>query len=76
MTQEHIALAERLKRLGFSHNSQVKLYGQEFLVESGPIVLGGTLAFIDGFEKKSHLLRRVRIPLPILNVARGMHRAA
>jgi len=32
------------------------------------IVMGDTLVFVDGIEKRSGKLRRIRIPLPIDNI--------
>jgi hypothetical protein len=70
MTDQKGSLSERIKRLGFAHKTQVKLYGQVFEIVSDPIVMGDTLVFIDGIEKKSGIVRRIRIPLPIVLVAK------
>ncbi len=56
--------------LGYSRHTQVKLYGAVFEIVSNPIVVGDRLVFVDGIEKKSGILRRIRIPLPIVLVAK------
>ena len=48
----------------------MKLYGQQFELLTAPIVLGDDLVLVDAIEKKSGQLRRVRIPLPIVNMAK------
>jgi len=62
----HGNLFERLKRLGFKEENRMRLYGEEFLLRSDPIIVGDNLVFVDAIEKKSQRLRRVGIPLPIL----------
>ena len=62
-------LGERIKRLGYAPDIQVKLYGEVFTVISDPIVSGSNLVFIDAIERKTGNLRRVRIPLPIVLMA-------
>ncbi len=47
----------------------MKLYGETFEVLSEPIVMADNLVILDATEKKSGQLRRVRIPLPIVNMA-------
>lgn len=69
MTATQLHLCERLKRLGFSSNSQIRLYGSQFELVGDPVVMSDTLVFIDGVEKKSGQIRRVRIPLTVVNMA-------
>ena len=76
MTKELVDLCIRLKQLGFTTGSRMKLYGDEFELLSEPIVMGDTLVLVDAIEKKSGRLRRVRIPLPIANMVNGERRAA
>lgn len=76
MTNKHANLSERLKRLGFSKEKQLKLYGEEFDLVSDPIVMGDELVFVDAIEKKSRQQRRVRVPLPIVHMANRELRAA
>jgi len=54
----------------------MKLYGQEFELLTEPIVMGDNLVLVEGIEKKSGQLRRIRIPLPIVNMANGGRSAA
>ncbi len=63
MTARELHLCERLKRLGFSREKQIRLYGSQFELVGDPIVMSNSAVFIDGIEQKSGLLRRVRIPL-------------
>jgi hypothetical protein len=76
MTAKQVNLCERLKRLGFAQEKQMKLYGQEFELLSDPIVVEDDLVLVDAVEKKSGQMRRVRIPLPIVKMARAERRAA
>jgi len=76
MTGEQGSLCTRLKGLGFTQGNQMKLYGQEFELLSQPIVMGDNLVFVDTIEKKSGQLRRVRIPLSMVKMAKGERGAA
>ena len=76
MTKQQVNLCDRLKRLGFSKENQLKLYGQEFDLVSDPIVMGDDLVFVDAIERKSRQQRRVRVPLPIVHMANRELRAA
>jgi hypothetical protein len=69
-------LCETLKRLGYAKNNQVRLYGEVFDVVSDPIRVGDDLVFVDALERKSGQVRRVRIPLTIVQMARIKRRAA
>lgn len=68
MTKKQSILCERLKQLGFAQEQQVKLYGEIFELRSDPIIMGDHLVFVDAIEKRSGRLRRVRIPLTIMNM--------
>jgi len=76
MTEKQVRLCARLKRLGFTQGNQMKLYGEVFEVHSEPIVMADSVVLVDAVEKKSGQLRRVRIPLPIVNMANGERSAA
>jgi hypothetical protein len=76
MTEKQISLCTSLKRLGFTQGNQMKLYGEVFELLSEPIVMADNLVLVDAAEKKSGQLRRVRIPLPIVNMANGERSAA
>ena len=69
MTEMQKSLSARLKRLGFTKGNQMKLYGEVFEVVSEPILMADNVVLVDATEKKSGLSRRVRIPLPIVNMA-------
>ena len=62
-------LNHRLKGLGFTLGSQMKLYGEELEVASEPIIVDEKIVVVDAIKKKSGERRRVRIPLSILNMA-------
>lgn len=68
MAETTPSLCERLKRLGFTKKTQMRLYGEEFELLSDPILMGGDLVFIDAVEKHSRQFRRVRVPLTILRM--------
>jgi hypothetical protein len=76
MTDKQVSLCARLKRLGFTQGNQIKLYGEELELLSEPVVMGDNLVLVDATEKKSGRLRRVRIPLPVVNMASGERNAA
>ena len=69
MTATQIHLSERLKRLGFTREKQIKLYGSQFELVGDPIVMSDNVVFFDAVEQKSGQLRRVRIPLTIVHMA-------
>lgn len=69
MTEKQINLSARLQRLGFTKGNQMKLYGEVFQLVSEPILLADNVVLVDATEAKSGLSRRVRIPLPIVNMA-------
>ncbi len=69
-------LCETLKRLGYSQNNQVKLYGEVFELVSDPVAVSENFVFVDALERKSGQVRRVRIPLTIVQKARIERRAA
>lgn len=70
MNAATVTLCDRLKRLGYAPNIQMRLYGEMFELTSDPIVVNDNLAFVDGIEKKSRKPRRIRIPLLILRMAK------
>jgi hypothetical protein len=76
MIRNNGKLCERLKRLGFAQENKMRLYGEEFQLLSDPIITGDDLVFVEVIEKKSRQQRRVRIPLPILNIANDERTAA
>lgn len=69
MTKEQACLCERLKRLGFTRAHQMRLYGTQFELLGDPVVVNDHAVFVYATEIKSGQLRRVRIPMTILNMA-------
>ena len=69
MTAIQLHLSERLKQLGFSRNSQIKLYGSQFELVGDPLVISDDVVFVDALERKSGQSCRVRIPLNIVRMA-------
>jgi hypothetical protein len=69
MTEKQNNLSARLRRLGFTKGNQMKLYGEVFELAGEPILMADNVVLVDATEKKSGLSRRVRIPLPIVNMA-------
>ena len=69
-------ISAHLKRLGFTQGQQMKLYGDVFEFLSEPIVLTDRVVFVDATERKTGQMRRVRIPLPIVNLAARQQNAA
>jgi hypothetical protein len=76
MTDRQVSLSANLKRLGFTQGNQMKLYGEVFEFLSEPIVLTDDVVFVDATERKTGQARRVRIPLPIVNMANRQQNAA
>jgi hypothetical protein len=74
--KEQVTLCERVRRLGYSRNAQVRLYGEVFDLVSDPVSIGENLVFVDALEQKSGRLRRVRIPLSIVHMAEQSRSAA
>ena len=69
MSERQVKLCEKLKRLGYGQNSQIRLYGDKFDVTSDPVVIAEHLVVVDAIEQKTGRSRRIRIPLNILNMA-------
>ncbi len=76
MTLLQDALSERLKRLGYCEGQRIRLYGEEFDLVSNPITIRDELFFVDGLERKSGRMRRIRIPLSGVQMIRRDLRAA
>lgn len=76
MSANHAILCSKLKQLGFTQENQMRLYGQEFEFLSDPIVMADDAVFVDAIEKRSRQTRRIRIPLPIVNMASSGRKAA
>ena len=76
MSAGHAILCAKLKQLGFTQENQMRLYGEEFKFLSDPIVMGDGTVFVEAIEKRSRQARRIRIPLPIVNMANAGRTAA
>jgi hypothetical protein len=76
MVDQQIAVCERLKRMGYTKDHQIRMYGEDFELISDPITISDKLFVVDAIERKSRSLRRVCIPLPIINMLRHETRAA
>jgi hypothetical protein len=76
MTDKHSTLYTRLKLLGFTKGNQMRLYGEVFEFLSEPIVMTDDVVLLDATERKTGQIRRVRIPLPVVNMAKAEHAAA
>ena len=76
MSAGQAILCAKLKQLGFTQENQMRLYGEEFKFLGDPIVMGDGTVFVDAIEKRSRQARRIRIPLPIVNMANARRTAA
>lgn len=76
MSERQAKLCEKLKRLGYGQNNQIRLYGDKFDVTSDPVVISEHLVVVDAVEQRTGRSRRVRIPLNILNIADQEKRTA
>jgi hypothetical protein len=69
MTAIQVHLCERLKQLGFSRESRIRLYGSQFDLVGDPLAISDDVVFVDAVERKSGEACRVRIPLNIVKMA-------
>jgi hypothetical protein len=76
MSEQQIRMCEKLKRLGYGQNSQIRLYGDMFDLTSDPLVITDQLVVVDAIEQKTGRARRIRIPLNVLNIANQEQRVA
>jgi len=76
MSASNAILCAKLKQLGFSQENKMRLYGEEFEFLSDPIIVTDGAVVVDAREKRSHQTRRIRIPLPIVNMANSGLKAA
>jgi len=71
MTEKQVEVSTKLKRLGFTQGNQVKLYGELFDIVGEPILMADEVVLLDATERKSGQLRRIRLPLPLVKIARA-----
>lgn len=63
-------LCAKLQSLGYAPNSTVRIYGEEFQVLSSPFPEGNGVAVeAKSTRKHAESVRKLRIPLPIIQVA-------
>ena len=62
-------VCESLKRLGYTRNNQVRLYGQVFYLVYDPVKVNDHLVFVEAWEPKSQQNKRVSIPLNLIRMA-------
>ena len=62
--------------MGFTQGNQMKLYGEVFEFLSEPMVTTENAIFLDATVKKTGQTKRVRVPLPIVNMASAESQAA
>ena len=71
MTKQQIHLSTKLQRLGFTKGNQMKLYGEMLELTSEPILVAEDVVLVNATVTASGRSRRVRIPLPILNMSKA-----
>lgn len=69
MSDRQLKICEKLKRLGYGRNNQMRLYGDQFDLTSDPIMISDDLVVVDAVEKKSGRARRIRIPMNVVSMA-------
>jgi hypothetical protein len=62
-------ICERLQELGFAREKHIKLYGEEFHLVSNPVADGDGFA-VEGIARSSGNIRRMRIPLSLVQTLR------
>ena len=70
MTTMHTSLCERLKQLGYAKNKPLRMYGEDFDLLSDPRVVEEHLIVVDAVARKSGALRRLSIPLSVVQMIR------
>lgn len=64
-----ILICEKLKKFGYAQERHIRLYGEEFHLISNVFPDGNGFA-IEGIARTSGMLRRMRIPLSIVQTLR------
>jgi len=72
----HASLCERLKQLGYAKNNKLRMYGEEFDLLSDPREVENHLIVVDAMVRKSGTLRRLSIPLSVVQMIRNDTRVA
>lgn len=69
MSERQAKMCEKLKKLGYGQDSEIKLYGDKYNVTSDPMVINDNVVVVDAVEQKSGRARRVKIPLNVISLA-------
>ena len=64
-----VLICERLKKIGYSQQRHIRLYGEEFHLISNPFPEGNGFA-VEGIEHTSGRPRTMRIPLSLVETLR------
>ena len=64
-SDERFTICDKLQRLGYEKEHDIKLYGEQFHLVSNPIPDGDGFA-IEGVTRESAEVRRMRIPLSLV----------
>lgn len=64
-----VLICERLRKFGYSSSRHIRLYGEEFDLVSNPFPDGNTFA-VEGVARSSGEVRRMRIPLSLVQTLR------
>lgn len=76
MPNQQAAIFERLRQIGYAKTKHIRMYGEHFELISDPIWTDEQLVAFDAIERKSGSIRRVRIPLMVVNMLRQQQRVA
>ena len=68
-TDKRKTICERLQELGFAREKHIKLYGEELHLVSNPVADGDGFA-VEGIARSSGNMRRMRIPLSLVQTLR------
>jgi hypothetical protein len=64
-----VLICEKLKKFGYSRERRIRLYGEEFHLISNPFPEGNGFA-VEGIARSSGELKRMRIPLSLVQTLR------
>ena len=70
MTDKQKDICTHLKGLGYAKGKQIKLYGEVLNFLGDPIVVNDEVVVVDAQDDRTGESKRIRIPLPVVNVAR------
>lgn len=64
---KHAIICEKLRKLGYTSERRIKLYGEELRLTSNPISDGFGFS-VEAIAIKSGKVKRIRLPLPVVDV--------